>query len=147
MICILLGILLGMLAFKHLKRNFPGISIVACTCLISLGTGLGLFMPTNYQNADLLSSQKLYPVSVQNNEIFVIESNNVYSIKVHSSNNLPDTVMLDKKSTEIFFVDDVESTYYTYLQYSSPSVWSFSLIKVPRFRYEIYISRSNFIKG
>lgn len=147
MICIILGIFFGILSFKRLKRNFPGISIVACTCLISLGTGLGLFMPTNYQNADLLSSQKLYPISERNDEVFMIETSNVYSVKIQDNNNLPDTIMLDKKHTKVFFLNDVEPVYYTYLQYSNPSIWSFSLIKVPRIRYELYISRSSFITG
>lgn len=147
MICIILGIFFGILSFNYLKRNYPNISIVVCTCLIFLGTVLGLFMPTNYQNAELISAQKLYPISVPNNEIFMIENNKVYSVKVHGDDNLPNTIRLSKKNTKVYFVDDVEPTYYMYLQYSTPSVWSFSLIKVPRYRYELYLSRSDFIRG
>ena len=144
MIFIIVSIFLGAFFSRKFARKYPAFSITVLTCIISLGLVLGLFLPTNYTNAELVLSLKLIPLE-DNNSIYVIQNGDWINLQIENDKNHLITMKILKKNIELYYSEDVEPSYRIYKQYPRPSIWSFSLISAPKRTYELYLPEKSAI--
>ena len=144
MVCIIIGILFGALFSQRFARKHPSLSITVSTCVIALGIGLGLFLPTNYTNRELVLSARLYPVE-SNTSIYVVQNGDWINLQIQNDRNHIVEMKIRKDTIDFNYSEDVEPSYRIYKQYPKPSIWSFSLLSAPRRTYELCIPSKNSI--
>ena len=148
MVTIFVGISLSIIFYQKLKKNFRQLSIIILSFGLILSLAIGLFTPTNYKNSELLCVSKLSPVSIENDQMFAIEYDKYFTVNIANlqKKNDSDTKTIDKENVEIIYGHQGYPQLFVYSQQPSLSLWSFSLIKIPKIHYELYIPENSLSK-